>query len=279
MVTTFGCSNIRSNTSKVKNILLPVLLCLFFLSVEAQDISTTIRFGVAKQFKLSKKARIELDQQFQSSPRVRDKKMKKEDDLFNEIELLPFRSSNETTTTNTNGNGNGGIFKDLDDDAKRVDADFRTATTVDFDYKLSKWLRFGQSYSLAWDTEEIRHSMGTDFTIQPKLPVKKLSFSNKLGAQFATREKKGETIIKHSIASQIGLDWQFKKDHRLYSRATVNGGFDEKIWEWDRLRWDSGLRYTFNKVHTFDFSYRFQQRLTGKKRTAEGVVFRYSIDF
>ncbi|NJK82481.1 MAG: hypothetical protein HC912_00335 [Saprospiraceae bacterium] len=102
-----------------------------FLMVEAQDISTTIRFGVAKQFKLSKKAQIELDQQFQSVPRVRDKKLKEENDLFNEIELLPFRSSSETGTTNgsTNGNG-GGIFKDLDDDAKRVDADFRTATSV-----------------------------------------------------------------------------------------------------------------------------------------------------
>ncbi len=278
MVTISEYSNIRSNESKVKKILLPILLCLGFLRLEAQDVSTTIRFGLAKQFKLNKKARIEIDQQFQSSPRVRDKKLKKEDDLFNEIELLPYRSSSETTITNTNGNGSG-IFKDLDDNAKRVDADFRTATSLDFDYKLSKWLRFGQGYSLTWDTEEIRHSIGTDLTIQPKLSVKKLSFSNKLGAQFATRERKGETIIEHSIASQIGMDWQFKKEHRLYSRATVNGGFDEKIWEWDRLRWDSGLRYTFNKVHTFDFSYRFQQKLTGKKRTTEGIVFRYSIDF
>ncbi|NJK82482.1 MAG: hypothetical protein HC912_00340 [Saprospiraceae bacterium] len=109
--------------------------------------------------------------------------------------------------------------------------------------------------------------------------LKKLAFSNQLGAQFATRERKGETIIEHSIASRLGLDWEFKKEHRLYSRITINGGFDEKIWEWDRLRWDSGLKYTFNDNHTFDFSYRFQQRLTGKKRTAEGVVFRYSIDF
>lgn len=267
-----------------KLLLLAILLFLLQIGrTQDQDVGINLRLDVSKQFKLNSKTRIDLRQQFQFNPEFKNLKTKKDSDIFNEIELFPYsddeNEQEEEEEDNPNPVGNPDGFNELNDARQRIKMEWRSATTADFDYKLLKWLRLGQSYTFFLDKDRTRHLFRSDVTFQPKLASKKLNIPQRLAFQVASRERKGVTIFEPDFSARTGIEWAFKKRHELYTTITVNGAWDEGLWEWDRLRCDFGLEYAFNKVHSFDFGYRFQQRLDRKWQISHGVTIQYSVGF
>lgn len=274
-----------------KLLLLAILLLLFQIGKsQDQDVGINLRIDVSKQFKLNDKMRIELREQLQINPELKNLKTKKDKDIFNEIELFPYGDEDDDNNHNDDddddndeeeeeNNADVDGFDELNDARQRVRMEWRSATTADFDYKLLKWMRLGQSYSLFLDEDRMRHLFRSDVTFQPKLATKKLSIPQRLAFQVVSRERRGVAIWEPDFSARTGIEWKFKKRHELYTNLTVNGAFDEGVWEWDRFRCDVGLEYAFNKTHSFDFGYRFQQRLNRKAQVSHGLTLQYSVGF
>lgn len=263
-----------------KLLLLAILLLLFQIgNAQDQDVGINFRLDVSKQFKLNTKTRIELRQQLQINPEIKNLKTKKDSDIFNEIDLFPYGEEEDEEDEDEKEEVNPDGFEELNDARQRIKMEWRSATTADFDYKLLKWLRLGQSYSLFLDEERMRHLFRSDVTFQPKLASKKFKIPQRIAFQVASRERKGVTIFEPDFSARSGIEWAFKKRHELYTNFMVNGAFDDGQWEWDRFRCDIGLEYTFHKIHSFDFGYRFQQRLNRKGQVSHGVTLQYSIGF
>lgn len=290
----------------MKNLITLIVLLIVTLSLNAQQVGINLRLDAAKSFKLDKKTRIEVSQQLQLTPEIKNIN-RRYDRIFDEFELFPFlRENNDdddkddddkdddddddddntikgSTTDGSNkgsSSGSGTSFNDLNDDPYRIDLSWRSSTTFDFDYKIRKWLRFGQSYSLLLDNEDIRHLSRTDLTLQPKMPSKKFDLQYRIAYQLGAESRKGKLRLDSDFSSRLGTDWEFKDRHIWFNNFSVNGAFDEGIWEWDRFRYDTGLEYKFSKTHSFSFGYRFQQRLDRKKNAvSHGVSFAYSLDF
>ncbi len=261
-----------------------VFILLFVLqTLQAQHLGANIGISVAKQFEINKKLQIDARQQLQITPDIKSLKTKKDDDIFNEIGLFPFsrddRDDDDDDDDDKDDPQTDDPFEELNDGRQRIRMQWRSATTAGARYRLLKWLRVGQSYSLLLDEDQARHLFRTDVSFQPKLPIKKLSIPQRLAFQLAGRERRGVFIWEHDLSARSGIEWDFKKRHRLYNQWAINGAWDNKQWEWDRFRWDVGLQYSFNKVQRFDIGYRFQQRLDKKRRTSHGISFRYSINF
>lgn len=296
----------------MKNLITLIALLTFSLSLNAQQVGINLRLDAAKSFKLDKKTKIELSQQLQLTPEIKNIE-RKYDRIFDEFELFPFlREGNDDDDKDKddgdndddkddndnddedddddnklNGTSNSGStsgtspgFNDLNDDPYRIDLSWRSSSTFDFDYKIRKWLRLGQSYSLLLDNEDIRHLSRTDLTLQPKMPSKKLDLQYRIAYQLGAESRKGKLRLDSDFSSRLGTDWEFKDRHVWFNNFSVNGAFDEGIWEWDRFRYDTGLEYQFSKTHSFSFGYRFQQRLDRKiNAVSHGVSFAYSLDF
>ncbi|MDX2071878.1 MAG: hypothetical protein SFV55_25820 [Haliscomenobacter sp.] len=292
----------------MKNLIVLIVLLTFTLSLNAQQVGINLRLDAAKSFKLDKKTKIEVSQQLQLTPEIKNIN-RKYDRIFDEFELFPFlretkdddddkddgdKDDNDddnddddtikgSTPDGPNKGSNSGSssgFNDLNDDPYRIDLSWRSSSTFDFDYKIHKWLRVGQSYSLLLDNEDIRHLSRTDLTLQPKMPSKKLDLQYRIAYQLGAESRKGKLRLDSDFSSRLGTDWEFKNRHIWFNNFSVNGAFDEGVWEWDRFRYDTGLEYKFSKTHSFSFGYRFQQRLNRKKNAiSHGVSFAYSLDF
>lgn len=288
----------------MKNLIVLIVLLTFTLSLNAQQVGINLRLEATKSFKLDKKTKIEVSQQLQLTPEVKNIG-RKYDRIFDEFELFPFlredqddddddddddnddNDDNDDDDDDLSGASNSGStsgtstgFNDLNDDPYRIDLSWRSSSTFDFDYKIRKWLRVGQSYSLLLDNENLRHLSRTDLTLQPKMPSKKFDLQYRIAYQLGAESRKGKLRLDSDFSSRLGTDWEFKKRHIWFNNFSVNGAFDEGIWEWDRFRYDTGLEYKFSKMHSFSFGYRFQQRLDRKKNAvSHGVSFAYSLDF
>jgi hypothetical protein len=112
------------------------------------------------------------------------------------------------------------------------------------------------------------------------MPSKKFDLQYRIAYQLGAESRKGKLRLDSDFSSRLGTDWEFKDRHIWFNNFSVNGAFDEGIWEWDRFRYDTGLEYKFSKTHSFSFGYRFQQRLDRRKNAvSHGVSFAYSLDF
>lgn len=294
----------------MKSLIILVGLLTLACTLPAQQVGINMRLEATKSFKLDKKAKIEVSQQLQLTPEIKNTRRKYER-IFDEFELFPFLKENDSgdddeedddneeddndddddddnaSNNSSNNNQNGGTsnsssndFNELNDDPYRIDLSWRSSSTVDFDYKIRRWLRFGQSYSLLLDAENLRHLSRSDLTLQPKMPSKKLDLQYRIAYQLGAETNKGKMRLDSDFSSRLGADWEFKDRHIWFNNFAVNGAFEESIWEWDRFRYDTGLEYKFSKTHSFSFGYRFQKRLDRRKNAvSHGVNFSYSIDF
>jgi len=301
----------------MKNLILLLGLLTLAYTLPAQQVGINLRLEAAKSFKLDKKTKIEVSQQLQLTPEIKNTK-RKYDRIFDEFELFPFLQEsddddddsgdddddnddnddddddnddddddnddddddNNSSNPQAGGTSNGTGFNELNDDPYRIDLSWRSSTSFDFDYKIRKWLRVGQSYSLLLDAEDLRHLSRTDLTLQPKMPSKKLDVQYRIAYQLGAESNKGRLKLDSDFSSRLGTDWEIKDRHIWFNNFSVNGAFDEGIWEWDRFRYDTGLEYKFSKTHSFSFGYRFQKRLDRRKNAvSHGVNFSYSLDF
>ncbi len=273
-----------------------IMFCVLTLAnLNAQNhIGINLRVDASKTWKLNKKTRVEIGQQFQVNPEF-NKNQKKFGETFNELNLFPVGDSDDDGIDDDEDDdtadddeeeeeepGNGGISQplgSLNDKPYNILFEWRSATNAAINYRITEWLRVGQSYAFNIRAGgDIRHSLQTNLTFIEKVNDV-FEFSQRIGFQYTSREKKGETIWEEDLVGRTGFAWDFNKKHTFETSIGVNGAFDKGVWEWDRLRVDAGLRYRLTKVQSFDFSYRFQQTLDKKSKVSHGVNFGYLLDF
>jgi|APTNR8051073442_1049403.scaffolds.fasta_scaffold08658_2 hypothetical protein len=264
----------------MKKLILLICLLFCFWGSYAQHLGVNIRVDVSKNFKISKKSRVEISQQIQLNPEIKATESKY-NNLFNDIYLFPGDDEEDEEDGDEDddepGMGNSG---GLDDNPQQVEVEWRSVTGLRGEYRPANWLRLSQNYSLNIREKEVRHGFRTDFTFLPFHKSKKFELEPRLSWQMNSAKDDGRTVWNHSFVFRSGLEWLFKKDHRLYVNPAANIELDEGILEWDRFRLDSGIKYRFRKKHTFDFGYRYQKRLTGKKKAnSHGISIGYSVDF
>lgn len=232
----------------------------------------TTRFEVSKTIRFSRKWIVEIGQQLQVSPEI-DRVETPYSGLFNEIYLFPGLEDVEA-----GGTGGAG----LSDQALNIVLDWRTSSRFRGEFRALKWLRFATSGNLLLRPEDTpRYGFRTDVSVLP-LSTKRLEAEQRAGLQMVLSHDDGRVEWSKDILLANNLDWSFKKRHTLYVNASANLELvREEPPEWDRLRIDAGIRYRFLKVHRFDLGYRFQQRLSGKRKgeQAHGLVVSYELGF
>ncbi|MFM9950862.1 MAG: autotransporter outer membrane beta-barrel domain-containing protein [Saprospiraceae bacterium] len=270
----------------MKKMLLLSSFLLFHLSAShAQHIGVNIRLDVSKSFKINSKIRTEISQQLQLNPEVKATESRY-NNLFNDIYLFPGEEEEEDDDDDNDGDDDDGDGMnpdnpgDLNDGSQNIEVEWRSVTGVRGEYRPADWIRFSQNYSLNIREKDIRHGFRTDITLLPLHASKKFEIEPRLSWQMNSSEEDGQTVWNHSFVFRSGIEWLFKKDHRLYANPAANMELDRDALEWDRFRLDAGIKYRFRKKHTFDFGYRYQKRLTGKKKAdSHGISIGYSVDF
>lgn len=239
----------------------------------AQGLNVTTRFEVSKTIRFSKKWIVEFGQQFQASPEI-DRLDAPYSGLFNEIYLFPGL---EETEPDAGGGGAG-----LSDEALSIELDWRTSSRLRGEYRMLKWLRLASSANVLLRPRDTpRYGFRTDLSLIP-ISTKRLEAEQRAGLQMVMAHDDGQVEWSKDVLFSNNLDWVFKKRHALYANASANLELKRADTpEWDRLRIDAGIRYRFLKIHRFDLGYRFQQRLSGKRKgeQAHGLVVSYELGF
>jgi hypothetical protein len=255
-----------------------------FSNLCAQHIGVNLRFGAEKEFEIGKKIELEVEQAFQFSPEVTDAE-DKHGNLFNEIFLFPDDDDEDEDDDNDDDDDDGQAAPPdpdnaLNDAPKTVKANFRSATGLKGTFDILPWLKLGQSYTLnlleEWD---VRHSLGTVLEMEGYVVPKKFLVEWRFAFQQTSRQRESGIEWQRDLVGRLNLEYAFKKDHRLFAASSVNKEFDEGQLEWDRFRFDTGIRYRYQKMHQFTLSYRFQRELTGKERTSHAVGLGYVVRF
>jgi hypothetical protein len=264
----------------MKKISFTLILSICFLSSNAQDLAVNLRLDLAKTFQITKKQRLRITQTFQFNPEVEKLDEPNDNDLFNEIDLfpLPIRANTASKPVTNKPQEPENPFNEINDDPKEVSVAWRSSTNLAYTYNLFKTVRIGAGYGLLLDRSQLRHLFSSDITYTPDIDIKKVKFPQRIAFQLATRENDGEIEWQHDLSARSGFEWKFKNKHTFYSQGSVNGAIDDGEWDWDRLRLEAGLKYEFSKKHAFEFSYRYQQRLDKKRRTSNGIGFRYTVN-
>lgn len=262
----------------------PLYFVLSFLCLPAlvlcQDIGVNLKFDMTKEFKLNKKSSFKLVQKLQFNPELKNLRRKDEISIFNEIDLFPFDDDFvEKYRQEQMEKEDLTAFGELNDAPKKVKMETRSLSSLELDYKFNKSFSLGQNYYLALSDGKFRHLFRTEMAFRPKSLIKKVQFPQRLAFQLASKQRKGVTVFDHDLSARTGIEWKFKKKHELFCRVTANGAFDEKKWEWDRLRGDLGLEYAVTKKQSFELGYRFQKRLDKKRKISNMITIGYGIEF
>jgi hypothetical protein len=266
-------------TGYMKRFVFPVLFLFGLHHLDAQHIGINLRIGGEKELELNKKLRAAIGQQFQISPEITDAE-DKYSSLFNEIYLFPSDDDDKDDDDNTDDDGQSSDPDNaLDDAPKEVEMNFRSATSVRGGYKLLKWLKLNQTYTLNFRVGDLRHSLGSSIEIEKYLIPKKLLTEGRFTFQQTSRKRKSGTEWQRDLVYRFNTEWVFKKNHRLFAATSVNQAMEAGNLNWDRLRLDTGMRYCYDKLHQFSFGYRFQKQLTEKKKSSHGVSLTYEVQF
>jgi hypothetical protein len=267
----------------IKQFLIGLILGSLTTLSAQNHIGVNLRMGVSKAWKIKKKLRIEAEQQLQLNPEL-TRDQKKFGDIFNEINLFPEDDADDDGIEDSDDDDNSQIstpLSNLNDDPFAVLWEWRSASRLTTEYRLQKWLRVGQVYTLNYRKgNDIRHAYQANLTFVGKVNDK-FELTQRFGFQTTSRyiSKKDETIWEKDYQARTGAEWKFKKKHALETEFTVNGAFDDGQWEWDRLRLDLGLSYQFSENQSFDFGYRFQRTLDKKKLISHGIAISYGLEF
>lgn len=257
----------------------------------SQDLSLGMNVGVRKSFELGPKSALDLRQQFQFTPEIR-KYRNKYGDFFNEEGFWPvpdrYRDDDELDEDDEEdfptGAGNGIPQKpggELNDLPTRIKLDWRSNTSVQYNYGFFAWLRANAGYGLLFDGEEFRHTFRAELNYRPLKHDKKkrkVDVTARTLFQHTGTPDDGVYEWRSLLVPRVDVGWAFKKNHLLQMSHALNGGWEEGIFAFDRWRANLNLVFTYQKDHRFTLSYQFQQRLD-KPRRAQGAVFDYEFRF
>lgn len=273
------------------------LLLLLFLMVSspalfAQELGLGLTLGIRKTFNFNKKSSLDLRQQFQCTPEIK-KYNNKYGDFFNEDGFWPvpdqYRDDDELDEDDLDdddfpsGAGNGIPVNngELNDSPRRIQFDWRSTTSFQYNYRFMPWMRSNTGYGLFFNGDEIRHTFRAELDYRPLRHFKgkrKFDLSARTLFQYIGDPDDGQMEWSPLLVPRFDMIWAFDKKHTLTLSNALNGGWEDGIFEFDRWRVNAAMAFVYEKIHRFTFAYQFQQRI-GKPKQSQGLSFGYEVRF
>lgn len=271
------------------------LLFFFFLLAAptlgaAQNVNLALSVGVRKSFIFNKKSSLDLRQQFQVTPEIK-KYNNESGDFFNEDGFWPVPDRYQEDDDNDDdddddlppgaGNGNPINNGELNDTPREISFDWRSNTSLQYNYRFFPWIRSNTGYALLFDGEELRHTFRAELDYRPlrhSKQKKKVDLALRNLYQYVGNPDDGKYEWESVYIPRFDVEWTFKKNHLLQFSNALNGAWNKKGFEFDRWRVNTNLVFTYRKINRFTLGYQFQQRLD-KPRKSHGINFSYEVRF
>jgi hypothetical protein len=228
-----------------------------------------------------------------------------EDDGVGDEEDDDDGNSDDDNNDNDGGNGDGdgdgdGEDDDDDDDDDGINTvddrdggtpnadgslpndwfmEWRGATSIRSEYRLLKWLRVANNYSVFYGGNTFRHRLGTELRFIPDLDMNNLEVSGRVGVQHIAAQDDNKWEWDHALIPRVDVEYKLNKKFRVYVSAALNGALEDRTVDFDRYRLDSGVQLRLSKHHDLDLGYRFQQRIGGKRTIAHNLGVTYGYRF
>jgi hypothetical protein len=276
-----------------------IVILLFLLAVATtvytQQVGYNVSVGVRKTVNFTKKTSLDIRQQFQLTPEI-ERYDNQYGDFFNEegFWAIPdrYRTDDDDNDDDNDddddddddlppgaGNGTPVDGNELNDLPTEINWDWRSNTSLQFNYRPRKWLRINSGYALFYNGKEFRHTVRAEVDYRPLRHTKskkKVDLAARVLYQQIGQPDDDQFEWNSFLIPRFDTEWTFKKNHILTISPSLNGVWDDGKLEWDRWRVNTSLAYIYKKIHRFSFSYQFQQRLD-KPRRAHGISLGYEI--
>jgi hypothetical protein len=269
-----------------------IAFILFFAATThtlcSQNIGISLSVGLRKTFTLNEKSSFDLRQHFQINPEIK-KYNNKYGDFFNEDGFwsVPDRYRDDDELDDDDdlppgaGNGipdNGG---ELNDSPHEITFDWRSNSSFQYNYRFFPWFRSNAGYGLFYNGEEFRHTFRAELDYRPLRhsdKKRKLDLAARTLFQYVGQPDDGAMEWGASLIPRFDVDWTFKQNHIIAVSNSLNGTWDDDIFEFDRWRIYGRLVLVYEKMHRFTLGYLYQARLDKPKNT-HGVNFGYEVRF
>jgi hypothetical protein len=276
----------------MKYLIATLLLCTFCLgpsaSLRAQNVGLNFSIGIRKTFKLNKKSSLDLRQQLQLTPEIKQYD-NRYGDFFNEegFWAVPDRyerpdDDDDDDDDDLPPGASVGVPNnpgEINDAPVRIDWEWRSNTSLQYNYMIQRWLRVNTGYALFYNGEEFRHTFRAELDYRPlrhSKSRKKVDIAARTLYQYAGQPDDGRLEWDPTLVPRVDAEWTFKKNHILALSNALNGVWDDDIFRFDRWRMSANLVFIYSKIHRFTFGYQFQQRLD-KPRKSHGFSLGYEI--
>jgi hypothetical protein len=268
-----------------------VILCLLLsaaFTAIAQQIGVNTAAGVRGTIKLSKKSALDIRQQIQVNPEIK-KYNNKYGDFFNEEGFWPipdrYKDKDDSTDEDDFPDGAGTGIPDnpgeLNDQPWDISFGWRSSSTVQYNYRMFKWLRGSFNYNFVYDGDELRNTFRTEVDYRPfqhqRKKKREIDVSIRTQFQYAGQPDDGSYTWKPSLVPRFNLEWNINKNHALLISYALNGAWDDGIFEFDRWRINPQFTQVYKKNHRFTLGYQFQQRIDRPDKVSHGISFSYEI--
>ncbi len=152
-------------------------------------------------------------------------------------------------------------------------------TDFGINYKVNKYIRLGAYYRYinkrqVDDSYSERHRYYFDLTLRGKYRLFTLSFRTRFQSQYADiySSPEGKTAENYS-RNKLSLKYDLNKKigfFASYEIYTPLRSYDQVFK--DNTRYNFGLEYSFNKMHSIDLSYLIQQESNVKKPWTDYII-------
>lgn len=248
----------------------------------AQQLGINTSVGLRGTIKLSKKSALDIRQQVQVNPEVK-KYNNKYGDFFNEDGFwpIPDRYKDEEDAPDDDGTGIPDNPGELNDQPWDISFEWRSSSSMQYNYRMFKWLRSNLNYNFVYDGDELRNTFRTELDYRPLLhqrnKKRQLDVSIRTQFQYAGQPDDGNYIWKSSLVPRLNLEWNIKKNHLLSVSYALNGAWDDTGFAFDRWRINPQFTQVYKKNHRFTLGYQFQQRIDKPDKVSHGISFSYEI--
>jgi hypothetical protein len=257
------------NTHTMKKLLFTLLLWSICIAANAQHLGISISGGVRKTWNFTDDLTFDLRQQIQVNPEIR--KFDSEfGDFFNEEGFWPIPDQYRDDDDDDEEEEEEPPVQppppnELDDSPYTISFEWRTSSVTRLQYSIFDWMRVSTGYTLFYNGEEFRHAWQSELDYRPLLhsdKKRKFDLSTRVGFQRTGRPaKKGGMKWESFLTPRIQATFKMDKKHTLYGGGSLNGGWDDGIFEFDRYRLNGGIQFSFKKTQMFDLGYQYQVRL------------------
>lgn len=272
----------------MKNITLVLFLLTAARPLFAQNAGVSLNFSVRKIFNFGKKSSLELRQQLLLTPEI-EKYDNEFGDFFNEDGFWPvpdrYRDDDELDDDDDlplgAGNGIPNNNGELNDSPHKVTLDWRSTSSFQYNYRFFPWFRSNTGYGLFYNGEEFRHTFRAELDYRPLRhsdQKRKVDLAARTLFLYVGQPDDGNFEWNALLVPRFDMEWTFKKSHVLGVSNSLNGAWDDDIFEFDRWRIYTKIVLIYEKIHRFTFGHQYQQRLD-KPDGSHGLNFGYEIRF